>query len=681
MKKILLALSFAAIISSIAIAQEHRCYSSEMNNEAIKNNPDLLRQTQLLELFTQQYGTLERRNNSVVYVIPIVFHILHNYGAENITDAQVYDQVAILNRDYRRLNADTIDLVPAFQGLASDIEVEFRLPSIDPSGNCTNGIDRIQTLLTYSANDASKLNPWPNNKYLNIWVANSLENTGAAAYAYKPGSVPSPLVDGVLCRHNYLGSIGTSDVNSSRTLTHEIGHCLNLDHPWGSTNQPGVACGDDGVSDTPITMGWTVCTLTGSICNPPIIENVQNYMDYSYCDIMFTEGQKTRMRAALNSTASNRNNLWTGSNLLATGVTQGPQLCAPIADFKYDHQLVCENGTVLFYDLSWKGRVSNWNWSFPGGVPSTSTDSAPLVTYPTAGTYSASLIVSNATGTDSITRTQLIYVTGPNMTSIPYIEGFENPISFPGAEGFVLNEDNATTWTRVTTAAVSGVASIKINNYTNTRGQIDEWIMPTFDFSNITTPVTMTFYVANARRNSTSDDKLSFSASLNCGATWIPRYTKSGATLATITNIVSTSFTPNASQWRQETLSLNPYKLLPKVRFKFTNTSDRGNNTYIDSITITGTIVNVDEMDEIQLGFALYPNPTTEFSTVQFQLSKNQSVNLEVKNILGQTIANVLNEEMTGGLHEVKLPALPKGIYMIDLYTGDKHHVRRLIVN
>ena len=86
-------------------------------------------------------------------------------------------------------------------------------------------------------------------------------------------------------------------------------------------------------------------------------------------------------------------------------------------------------------------------------------------------------------------------------------------------------------------------------------------------------------------------------------------------------------------------------------------------------------------MDEIQLGFALYPNPTTESSTVQFKLSTKQNVILDVKNILGETIRKVVSDELEGGLHEIMLPALPKGIYMIDLYTGNKHHVRRLIVS
>lgn len=679
MKKILFAFALAASIATTSNAQEHFCFTTEMDNIATANDPGLLNQRQALENFIQRYATTERRNSGTVYVIPIVFHILHNYGGENISDAQILDQVNILNRDFRRLNADTILIVPAFQGHAADCEIEFRLPSIDPNGNCTNGIDRIVTPLTYQANDQSKLNPWPNDKYFNVWVANSLENSGAAAYAYYPGANSS--IDGVLCLSSYIGSIGSSNTLRSRVLTHEIGHSMNLAHVWGSTNSPGVACGDDNVNDTPETKGWSGCNLNGSVCNPPIIENVQNYMEYSYCDVMFTEGQKTRMRATLNSPVSGRNNLWTPANLIATGVTAGPQPCVPIADFGINRNLICYNGEVTYYDLSWNSTITNWNWSFPGGIPSTSTDSAPVISYPNPGTYSATLVVSNTAGSDSITQTQMVTVSGPSVTSIPYMESFEDTASFPGPTGSIFNEDNGTSWARVTNAGVSGVASIRISNFSNVRGEIDEWIMPVMDFSNVTSPVEMTFYVANAQRNSTSDDRLTFSGSNNCGGNWQLRFNKSGATLATAGGVVSSNFTPNSTQWRKETVSLNPFKLLPNVRFKFTNTSDRGNNTYIDSINITGTIVNVDEMDEIQLGFALYPNPTTESSTVQFKLSSKQNVILEVKNILGETIREVIAEEMESGLHEIKLPALPKGIYMIDLYTGNKHHVRRLIVS
>ena len=115
--------------------------------------------------------------------------------------------------------------------------------------------------------------------------------------------------DGIVIQHNYTGSIGTSNAYRSRTLTHEVGHWLNLRHPWGNSNNPGLAenCDeDDLVDDTPNTMGWTSCVLEGTTCGS--LDNVQNYMDYSYCGRMFTLGQKDRMRAAALSRSPNEIN-------------------------------------------------------------------------------------------------------------------------------------------------------------------------------------------------------------------------------------------------------------------------------------------------------------------------------------------------------------------------------------
>ncbi len=122
------------------------------------------------------------------------------------------------------------------------------------------GIDRIASPLTYLGNDAAKLNPWDRRNYLNVWTVKKMEN-GVAGYAYKPLSVSGinfP-IDGIIILHDYIGSIGTANADRSRALTHEIGHWLNLSHPWGDNNNPGQACGDDGIADTPITKGHTDC--------------------------------------------------------------------------------------------------------------------------------------------------------------------------------------------------------------------------------------------------------------------------------------------------------------------------------------------------------------------------------------------------------------------------------------
>ncbi|HMZ95407.1 MAG TPA: hypothetical protein PLD56_12880, partial [Chitinophagales bacterium] len=86
------------------------------------------------------------------------------------------------------MNTDTSAVVNAFKSNIANIGIEFRLAQKDPQGNCTNGIDRIASPLTYLGNDAAKLNPWDRRKYLNVWVVKTMED-GVAGYAYKPVSV------------------------------------------------------------------------------------------------------------------------------------------------------------------------------------------------------------------------------------------------------------------------------------------------------------------------------------------------------------------------------------------------------------------------------------------------------------------------------------------------------------
>ncbi|MBK9639007.1 MAG: hypothetical protein IPO63_14855 [Bacteroidetes bacterium] len=114
----------------------------------------------------------------------------------------------------------------------------------------------------------------------------------------------------------------------------------------GSTNSPGVASNcssDDGIGDTPNTIGTAnfTCNTAQSICGA--IDNVQNYMDYASCHYMFTEGQKGAMHAALNSPVGGRDNLSTPSNWNAnrTEIGRVIQTCAPVADFTNQKGCLC----------------------------------------------------------------------------------------------------------------------------------------------------------------------------------------------------------------------------------------------------------------------------------------------------------------------------------------------------
>lgn len=679
MKKIIL----VSLIFSFNVLQAQQlkpCYTTEKYLERLQQDPSIKQRQEQLENYTRQFVSnrpSQRTAGGTVYIIPVVFHVIHNYGVENITDAQVRDAVRCMNEDFRKLNADTINIVPTFQSVAADCEIEFRLATIDPNGNCTNGIDRVASTLTYNAGDQSKLNPWPQNQYLNIWSIHDFGPDGPAAYAYYPGTAPAG-ADGIICLYNYVGSIGTANLGVSHVLSHEIGHWINLAHVWGSTNNPGVACGDDNVGDTPDTEGWTVCNLNGATCGN-VVDNVQNFMEYSYCDNMFTYGQALRMQAALNSSTGGRNNLWTSGNLAATGALASPApICSPTADFKVNKRRACVNDSVIFSDLSFNGAPTTWSWSFPGGNPATSTLANPVVSYPVAGDYNATLTVSNVSGTDSITKNTVIYVTGSNFNLIPFAESFEQPSSFPGVEGEVYNPDNGNGWNRVSTAAYTGTSCISINNRNgNTDGAIDEFLTGPFDFTNISAP-RMVIKIAAAQRDTTHKDKIEIMASYNCGQSWLVRYYRYGNSLNTLGSFQTSSFTPTSlNQWRSDTISFNFFANRPNVRFMIRNTSGRGNNVFIDDINIFGTPTSVYDLVDENFDAEVFPNPSNGNINIRFT-DAGQHVSVLLCDETGRII---MNEKSVSTNQDFAVPqTLSPGLYLIKMEIGQRQLIRKVII-
>lgn len=633
--------------------------------------------------FQNGYQSAAETGGPPAFIIPIVFHIIHDYGYENISDAQVLDAVRILNNDFRKMNADTTAIVAGFQGIANDAQIEFRLANIDPSGNCTNGIDRRASYETYIGDDGSKLNYWPRNKYLNVWVVKNIES-GAAGYAYLPGTAPGASVDGIIILSTYVGSIGTGNVGTSRALTHEIGHFLNLRHVWGNTNNPGVSCGDDNVSDTPVTKGWTSCNLTNNdVCTNNVDENVQNFMEYSYCTRMYTTGQRTRMHNALNSASGQRSSLPTASNLIATGTDALPATaCAPKADFMSAEKIFCCTGSsVTFTNASFNGQPTAWNWSFPGGTPSSSNDSIPVIQYNTAGTYAVTLTVSNSAGSNTLTRTAHVTVSSPTATysGWQYIEDVENATTFTNDFTIINPEGNG--WARVTNAAATGVASVKVTNTTSMLGTTDDLISPSVDLSAITSPV-FTFKVAQRQRNTADLDRLRVYTSTNCGQTWLQRYSKTGTTLATGAATTSNSWAPTSTEWRTETVNIASVSNNANVRFKFTFESGGGNSIYLDDINILG-VNGIDAPDAGIQQFSVFPNPLQDNSVVSFSLDNAQDVTLQLFDMSGRLVVDMYNGSLNAGQHQFPVQTAEKlssGMYFVRLTTAEGRMVTQKLV-
>lgn len=115
------------------------------------------------------------------YIIPVVFHVLHINGPENVSDSQITNALAAINEDFNKLNADRSQVIPEYANNVADVGVTLQLARFDPNGNPTSGINRIYTTLTnHGIDDSAKINQWPQSDYLNIWVVKDLGGSAAA---------------------------------------------------------------------------------------------------------------------------------------------------------------------------------------------------------------------------------------------------------------------------------------------------------------------------------------------------------------------------------------------------------------------------------------------------------------------------------------------------------------------
>lgn len=282
------------------------CGTMEVLNQQLKTNPALKQNMEAIERQTQAFVSKPQLRTRAVITIPVVVHILYANGTENINDARVNEQIAVLNADYRRLNTDASSTPSVFLPVAADAEVNFCLAQRDPNNLPTNGIMRYPTTKTSWVDDEAMktpamggVAPWNPSKYLNIWVCNLIGTAGTLlGYAQFPGGPVA--TDGIAIRYSVFGTTGAlAGYNLGRVMTHEVGHYLNLRHVWGDAN-----CGNDFVGDTPTQMkeNFGCPSFPNVTCsNGPNGDMFTNYMDYTSdaCKNIFTIGQKARMQAVL----------------------------------------------------------------------------------------------------------------------------------------------------------------------------------------------------------------------------------------------------------------------------------------------------------------------------------------------------------------------------------------------
>ncbi|GIV27731.1 MAG: hypothetical protein KatS3mg027_1545 [Bacteroidia bacterium] len=280
------------------------------------------------------------KTNTTQYTVNVVVHVVWKDSVENLADSIIYNQIQVLNEDYNRLNADTINLRSIFNPIVGRAGIHFNLFQIIRKH--TNTLFNVNLLsggmpnqMKYdSLGGSDAIDP---THYLNIWVCKiqpimfgNIQLGQILGFAFPPNNLsnwpsnsgaPDIREDGVVIDYRCFGrnnpnvlTMGSQTITiKGRTPTHEVGHYFGLRHIWGdgATLGNNNCTGDDGIQDTPnannqsnfdcntskntcvdTNLGWTTVDM------PDLIEN---YMDYSSedCMNMFTQGQVNWMITTL----------------------------------------------------------------------------------------------------------------------------------------------------------------------------------------------------------------------------------------------------------------------------------------------------------------------------------------------------------------------------------------------
>jgi len=299
------------------------------------------------------------------YIIPVVVHIIHDGGPENIPDAQIIAAIDHLNEGFAAQGYF------AQQGATVNSQIQFCMAKRDPNGNATNGITRTQSPLTnmvmetedIQTKDLSRWNPLD---YVNIWVVKEISSLslgpGVAGYAYFPSAHGGP-EDGMICEAKFFGT----DPSEDAVLIHEMGHYFGLYHTFqGGCQNNDCSLDGDRVCDTPpdnathTTCPFNSCS-TDVAPGSPFLSDVDDFtgdfMDYSPfpCYHFFTAEQAIRMQATVETARA---------SLLDSKGCLDPCTQPIVAAFSATPNPVLAGQTVTFTNNS--TGATNFSWSENG---------------------------------------------------------------------------------------------------------------------------------------------------------------------------------------------------------------------------------------------------------------------------------------------------------------------------
>ena len=295
-------------------------------------------------------------------IIPVAVHFQNTGIPEACAIDMALDQIEILNQDFAAVNPDIDEwytqqptIWPSISNAESCIQFCLATSNHPPGFGLAEG----DFAVTIDATTGDYNSSWSG--YMNIWV----RDIGPLGYSPLGGSGNG---DGVTCHPQAFSSISCggnslySAYNLGRTITHEVGHYLLLNHPWAN----GGCSSNDNVADTPVTSEPIFgCPSGQSIvnCTDPVLW--PSYMDYcnDACLFMFSAGQVTRMENYVTSSLD---------NLLSNSVTACQDPCETACG--------CTDSTACNYDASAANDDGSCDYSCQGCTDATACNYDPDAT-------------------------------------------------------------------------------------------------------------------------------------------------------------------------------------------------------------------------------------------------------------------------------------------------------------
>ena len=112
--------------------------------------------------------------------------------------------------------------------------------------------------------------------------------------------------------------------------------------------------------------------------------------------------------------------------------------------------------------------------------------------------------------------------------------------------------------------------------------------------------------------------------------------------------------------------------------------SDMSHNAITPVITLAGKLDGLPEQFRLDQN---YPNPFNPTTEIVFSIPKDLKVNLEVFNIMGQSINTLIDEELNAGEHTIEWDSrntsgqvVSSGIYFYKLQAGDQTDSKKMML-